>query len=111
MLHGMLDVVMVDARRRGLVLCAVIWLGLTSCSSVKAPTRSAAPPEPAAAVAYKRVDVWKFVDLEQAPTPVDMQLREHFERRFAHAQFSEEYSCLAREFANFYGTYAAAPEE
>jgi hypothetical protein len=68
------------------------------------------PPKPPE-LPFKRVDAWRFVDLDVPPTPVEQQLKRQFERVFAKAQYSPEYTCVAREDANFFEKYTARPEE
>src|SRR5882724_737701 len=88
-------------------------VALACCAPVKARTvvAPAATQDKQAAVSYKRVDRWRFVDRERPPTPVERQLKQHFERVFANAQFSEAYTCMAREIANFWEQHQAAPDE
>lgn len=63
------------------------------------------------AVPFKRVDDWRYVDLNLPLSSVEIELGEHLRRVFAPAQPRMEYTCLARESANFRALHAAVPEE
>jgi hypothetical protein len=102
---------MLERMRRcatSLLVCAA-----SACAPAKhhavQPTAAAPPASPA--IPFKRVDEWRFVDLNLPPTRVELQLKRQFERVFANAQYSPEYTCVARENANFFEKHAARPEE
>jgi len=94
-------------------LLLAVLAGLACCGPTKgrAVTAPAAPQEKRLSVTFKRVDRWRFVDRDLPPTPAELQLKEHFQRVFANAQFSEAYTCLAREYANFWEQQQAVPDE
>ncbi|HEX2876205.1 MAG TPA: hypothetical protein VHP33_33365, partial [Polyangiaceae bacterium] len=94
------------------IVIGVLVGGLGACAPPPrlAPQTSTAPPV-LPDVFFKRVEDWRFVELDLPPTAVERQLRRQFERVFAHAQFSEQYTCLAREKGNFYLKHGARPEE
>jgi hypothetical protein len=60
---------------------------------------------------FKRVDEWTFVDLDLPLTPVEQQLKRHFERVFSNARHSSAYQCFAREVASFYDKHTAFPDQ
>ncbi|MEO7036932.1 MAG: hypothetical protein ABI548_23485 [Polyangiaceae bacterium] len=95
------------------LLVAGVVCGMVACVS---PQSRLVPPKPAQdsdlpEAHFKRVDTWRFVDVNAPLTPVEQQLKQQFERVFPNAQYSPEYTCSAREDGNFYDKYAARPEE
>lgn len=104
--------------QRGQRCVTVLLVAGVVCSMVAcAPPQSRlVPPKPAQdsdlpEAHFKRVDTWHFVDVNAPLTPAEQQLKQLFERIFPNAQYSPEYTCLAREDGNFYDKYAARPEE
>ncbi len=107
------------SQRSGLVngvqWCAA-WLGLwvaTACAPAQPRLTSAVPavPPELPEAPFKRIDEWRFVDLEAPLTPAEIQLERQFERVFSNARYSPEYTCLAREDGNFYEATGGRPEE
>jgi hypothetical protein len=84
-----------------------------ACAPGKARVATAEPTPLADTppVGFKRVDDWRFVDLDAPLSPVEQQLKRHFERVFANARHSSAYLCFAREQASFYDKHAALPNE
>ena len=101
--------------RRGVVILLVA--GMVRSMVACAPPRSGMLPSKSAQDSdlpeahFKRVDTWHFVDVNAPLTPAEHQLKQQFERVFPNAQYSPEYTCLAREDGNFYDQYAARPDE
>jgi hypothetical protein len=94
---------------RRLSLCSTCVM--IACAPAKPHVAPPGPIEPPAfSRSFKRVDAWTF-ELERPPSLVEAQLKQTFERVFAHAQYSKEYTCLAREQATFYERYKAKPNE
>jgi hypothetical protein len=94
------------------IVVGVLVGGLGACAPhPRLAPQASTPPPVLPDVFFKRVEDWRFVALDLPPTAVERQLRRQFERVFAHAQFSKEYTCLAREDGNFYEKYGARPEE
>ena|SRR6187431_560698 len=78
---------------------------LASCTANKAgkhevatggPAHAAPNSAPSAAI-YVRTDRWPLSEASRAPTAVEVQLSRHFQQVLAGAQFSTQYSCVARE--------------
>ena len=105
----------VNTRRGQLSRCFLRGLLATLACCAPAKERAAVAPPAAQAKAAplpcKRVDRWRFVDRELPLTAVELQLKQQFERVLVNAQFSEPYTCLAREMANFRDQYRAGPDE
>lgn len=96
-----------------ILLFAAVVGGMFACAP---PQSHLVPPKPAQdsdlpEAHFKRVDAWHFVDVNAPLTPVEEQLKRQFERVFPNAQYSPEYTCVAREDGNFYDKYAARPVE
>jgi len=92
---------------------------LASCTAHKAgkhevatggPAQAAPNSAPSAAI-YARTDRWPLREASRAPTAVEVQLSRHFQQVLAGAQFSTQYSCVARETAAFVAQYSKLPDE
>lgn len=94
--------------------CVARWLwcgqGGEPCACEERPG-SASRQRPPPAPRYAHMDRWQLRETSRAPSAVEIQLARHMQQVLAAAQFSQEYSCVARETVAFFAQQSKLPDE